>query len=69
MLFRKKMPRSCLYCTHGTSLNESQILCTKRGVVIIREDCRKFAYDPCKRLPPPQKAPELEAFSKDDFTL
>lgn len=69
MLFRKKIERSCLYCTYGTQLNEDAILCTKRGVVAPNIKCRKFRYEPCKRVPPKPKAPDFDKYTEDDFTL
>ena len=56
MLFRKKIPSSCQYCTHGVRLDDEQIVCTKKG--LLREDCacRRFRYDPLKRIPPRKKA-------------
>ena len=69
MLFRKKMPRSCSYCAHGTKLDEDQILCLKRGVVSIDHSCRKFSYDPCKRVPAKMKAINFKQFDKEDYSL
>ena len=69
MLFRKKITRSCTYCAHGTCLNDTTVLCTKRGVVDAERSCRKFTYDPCKRIPPKPKAPDFEKYDAEDFTL
>lgn len=69
MLFRKKMPRSCMYCSFSTRLNEDQMLCTKRGVVAAEGECRKFRYDPFKRVPPRPKAPDFAKYDQDDFSL
>lgn len=69
MLFRKKMPRSCCYCVYATALSEEELLCSKRGIVGVDHKCRKFRYDPCKRIPPRQKSPDFDQFSKEDFTL
>ena len=69
MLFRKKMPRSCTYCVHGTKLNEEEILCVKRGVVCINRTCHKFKYDPCKRIPPKPKATDFKKFDDNDYSL
>ena len=69
MLFRKKMPRSCTYCLHGTKLNEEEILCVKRGVVCINRVCRKFAYDPCKRIPSKPKAADFKKYDNADYSL
>ena len=69
MLFRKKMPRSCSYCQHGTTLGEEQILCTKQGIVSVFYNCRKFKYNPCKRVPLKMKALDFEKYQDTDFSL
>ena len=69
MLFRKKMPRSCCTCQHSAALSNNQYICIKRGVVENTFSCRKFRYDPCKRIPPVIKAPDFAKFSNEDFTL
>ena len=69
MLFRKKMPRSCEYCQNGACLDEDQFLCTKKGVVQRREKCRKFKYDPCKRVPSKPKAIDFQKYDEHDFSL
>ena len=69
MLFRKRIPQSCIYCTHGTFVDEDQILCTKRGVVPIDSGCKKFCYDPCKRIPPRPKPLDFSKYDQEDFSL
>ena len=69
MLFRKKQPKSCEYCTWGTKVGEHQVLCTKRGVVADSFACKKFTYDPCKRIPSKPKALNIGKFKDEDFTL
>ena len=69
MLFRKKLPRSCSYCACGTKMDDHQILCTKHGVVSDSFSCRKFVYDPCKRIPPKMKALDLNKYQEEDFSL
>jgi len=69
MLFRKKLPKSCEYCSWGTVIGEHQILCTKRGVVAMTYACRKFSYDPCKRKPCKAKALDLTKYKETDFSL
>ena len=69
MLFRKKMPRSCAYCTFGTQLDEDTVLCTKRGIMPIYKACHKFKYDPCKRIPLKGKVPDFSKFKDEDFSL
>lgn len=69
MLFRKKMPRQCNTCLFGTAYTDHQILCTKSGVVADTFACRKYRYDPCKRIPPSRKSPDFQKYNEDDFRL
>ena len=69
MLFRKRIPRSCQYCAFSAELDKEQMLCTKRGVVSIYSQCRKFRYAPCKRIPLKAKALDFKQYEKDDFSL
>lgn len=69
MLFRKKTPRSCSICLYATALAPHQLLCIKRGVVADSFYCRKFRYDPCKRIPPQIKAPDFSKYQDEDFSL
>lgn len=69
MLFRKKFTRSCSYCGFGTELNDSTVLCSKKGAVDPEKGCRKFRYDPTRRIPKKPKAPDFSKYDNDDFTL
>lgn len=69
MLFRKKIQRSCQYCANGTMLEENQFLCSRRGMVFTTEGCRKFRYDPCKRIPSKPKALDFRKYDEHDFSL
>ena len=69
MLFRKKLPKSCTYCIHGTRLNEDEVLCIRKGVVRVDRNCRKFKYDPCKRIPVKARALDFSKYDQDDISL
>ena len=69
MLFKKKHPRSCSYCRHSTKIDDTLMLCAKRGVVPAEKACRKFTYDPCKRIPPKQKVLDFVKYNEEDFSL
>ncbi len=69
MLFRKKIPRDCRYCKHATAFDAEQVLCIRKGVIDGNKPCRKFRYDPCKRIPVKAKALDFAQFSEDDFKL
>ena len=69
MLFRKKIARSCSYCAFGAQIDEEQVLCMKKGVVPVVGKCRKFRYDPCKRIPPKAKALDFARYDEQDYSL
>ena len=68
MLFKKKIEKSCAYCAYGTKLEDDQILCVKKGVVKCGK-CRKFSYDPTKRIPLKPKALDFDEYRSEDFSL
>ena len=69
MLFRKKIERSCSYCLHGAYVEGGQILCSKKGFRTVEDKCRRFKYDPCKRIPPKAKAMDFSRYDQEDFSL
>ena len=69
MLFRKKIERSCTYCAYGVMLEEDQVLCSKKGARSAAKPCRKFQYDPTKRIPPKPKALDFTRYESEDFSL
>lgn len=69
MLFRKKIEPRCIYCKHGTVIDEKTVLCLKKGVTDGGNSCRGFAYDPFLRTPPPQADPDFSKLKDEDFTL
>lgn len=68
MLFKKKIEKSCAYCAYGTNLEDDQILCVKKGVVKSGK-CRKFSYEPTKRIPLKPKALDFDKYKSEDFSL
>ena len=63
-----KEPR-CAYCIRGKlSADKESVLCPKKGVMDKDFSCRKFRYDPLKRVPEAAK-PRLPEFSPEDFEL
>ena len=69
MLFRKKIERSCAYCLYGAHLEDGWVLCSKKGERTMEDKCRKFRYDPCKRIPKKAKALDFSKYDKEDFSL
>lgn len=69
MLFRKKIQRSCSYCTHGVLLEDDQVLCAKKGIRSRDGSCFRFKYDPCKRIPVKAKAMDFTRYDNEDYSL
>lgn len=69
MLFRKKIEKSCSYCRFGAKLDDDQVLCAKKGIQPIDGKCRRFKYDPCKRIPTKAKAVDFSKYDEEDFSL
>lgn len=69
MLFRKKIEKCCAYCVYGTKVNEDQILCAKKGLKNPDGKCRRFDYDPTKRIPAKPKALDFTKYEEKDFSL
>lgn len=68
-LFQKKIEPRCIYCTHGHSLNEDQVICAKKGVMSGGSHCRSFRYDPLKRVPPRPAVLPGSSIPDEDFKL
>lgn len=68
-LFRKKIERSCTYCAYGVQIDARQVLCAKKGILQNPDSCRRFRYDPLKRIPPRKKSLDFSKYSNEDFSL
>lgn len=67
-LFGNDIKPACKYCAEALKQTEDgQVLCLKKGIVAADYACKKFTYDPIKRVPPRPKP--LEVFSDEDFSL
>ena len=67
-IFNKDLPHACSYCVYGReSLFSGEILCSKRGVTSVRDSCRKYKYDPLKRVP--ERVKISDNYKPEDFSL
>ncbi len=67
-LFGSRIQPACEYCKHGEPSSDGQmILCRNKGIVAPYFTCRKFSYDPLKRVP--KRVHQLPQFSPEDFSL
>lgn len=56
--------KACEYCRFANEIKLTEdMLCTHRGVVGKDYSCRKFTYDPLKRIP--KKLPEMPGLDKE----
>jgi hypothetical protein len=70
MLFRKDIEKSCSYCAYAAkSADSSVVLCSKKGTVSVDHSCRKFKYDPLKRVPFKGKPKDFSQYDDVDFSL
>ena len=69
MLFRKDIPKVCAHCQHAVRLDSQDMLCRRHGVVGARHSCRRFRYDPTKRVPLKPKMPNFDLYDQTDFIL
>jgi len=65
MLFRKDIPRACAVCRFASPIDAAEMLCQRHGVVGANYKCRRFKYDPLKRIP----SPKLKVSEKLDFKI
>lgn len=69
MLFKKKIAPSCSYCARAGKIDDKTYLCKKRGMVPCGQSCRRFKYDPLKRVPPRRKPADFSKYDDVDFSL
>ena len=69
MLFRKKIDKFCSYCSHAGKIDDNTYLCAKKGLVSSGHRCRRFTYDPLKRVPARIKPKDFSQYDDVDFSL
>ena len=69
MLFRKKIDRYCTYCQFAGRVDDHTMICQKCGIVPAEHRCRRFRYDPLKRVPARRDTRALEKLDEKDFSL
>ena len=68
LLFRKNIDRYCAYCQFAGRIDEAHMICQHCGVVPCEHHCRRFRYDPLKRVPP-RPATLRDQYTSEDFSL
>lgn len=70
MLFSEKIRPMCIYCQHAKPSigDDDHMVCPHKGVVTFDFSCRKYKYDPLKRIPRRPPLPDFD-YDKKDFTF
>ena len=68
-MFRKNVEPACAYCRHSREAEEDEYICMKQGIVSAWGSCRRFSYDPLRRVPESAPAPKTEGLDQADFDL
>lgn len=62
-----EMPKVCAFCDKAQGLTDTEhMLCSKKGIVACGYSCRKFRYDPLKRIPRAPKLTHLDIAEIED---
>ncbi len=62
------LPCVCEFCEHAALIHdEYNVLCEFRGIVNREYHCKKYVYDPLKRVP--KAMPPLPKLSEEDLLL
>ena len=66
--FDRSIRPACAYCAHARQISGgAEIFCIKKGVCKPEDSCRRYSYDPLKRVP---KACGIgRDYSPEDFKL
>lgn len=68
-LFKQDIDPMCMYCQHGQQMSAQQVVCPKKGVKAPYDSCRKFQYDPLRRIPPRPKKADFSNLKPEDFSF
>lgn len=66
-LFGNNIKPSCRYCLIAEVHEGEKIVCPKMGVVKAYDSCKKFTYDPLKRIPKKELQLANSAVNEIDF--
>ncbi len=66
--FTNKNEKICRLCEHGRlSADKTAVVCMKKGIVDPDGKCRKYVYDPLKRVA--KETVSMGEFTAEDFEL
>lgn len=68
-LFKQDIDPMCVYCAFGQQVSSQEVICPKKGLMAPYDSCRKFQYDPLRRVPPRPKKADFSKLKKEDFSI
>ncbi len=67
-LYGNTVQPSCEHCVYGRkSFDGNAVLCEQKGVMPLYHHCRRYRYDPLKRVP--YRQPALATYTEEDFQI
>lgn len=69
MLFSKEIKPCCAYCAKSKQVNDEEAVCVKHGIVSLQYRCKRYVYDPTKRVPSEPAQLDKDAFTEEDFKI
>lgn len=69
MIFRKDIEPRCAYCRYASPAEPETVICRKKGICLESDKCRKFRYNPLRRVPPRPKLADFSRYDERDFSL
>lgn len=66
-LFGNNIKPACKYCALGTAASGDTITCSKFGEVKSYDSCKKYVYNPLKRIPKKELQLANSAVNDIDF--
>ena len=68
--FGGRIDPKCEYCAWGSrAADGKRVLCNKRGIMEPLGKCRRFSYDPLKRIPPRPVKLDTAGLREEDFQI
>ena len=69
-LYGNNIQPCCEYCAHARRAADGRVmLCNRRGIVPMYHKCRRFKYDPLKRVPPRPAVLDTKRLKEEDFSI
>ena len=69
MLFRKDITPRCGYCRYAAPAGSGSVICRKKGIRPESDACRRFKYDPLRRVPPKPVSVDFSKYDERDYSL